>query len=447
MRNASESSPPMRRVAMASMIGTTIEFYDFTVFATAAALVFSQVFFPALGDSAGLAVSLATFGVAFVARPFGAILFGHFGDRIGRKNTLVWTLMLMGTATLCIGLLPTAESIGPLAAILLVFLRLVQGLALGGEWAGASLLMAENAPASKRGLYGLFPQLGPAFGFILSSATFLITASVMSTEAFLSWGWRIPFLASAALIVVGLFVRLSLEETVSFQKAVAEGRTRVARIPLHDLIRHQWRELALATGGSVAIFAFFYMAVAFLGAYGQSQFGFTRNFVLIAGIIGGVSLATTTIASAIASDVWGRRRVLLGGNIGLLVMSVALIPILNMGSKASFVLAAVLLQAVVGVAYGPMATFLPELFSTRYRYTGAGLAYNMASVLGAALTPLIAVRLNDQFGPGAIGLYLFAVSLVTTVSLYKCRETGGRVAATESMPEPAPVLQRTIRES
>jgi MFS family permease len=442
MRNAPESRPPMRRIAIASMVGTTIEFYDFTVFAIAAALVFSQVFFPALGDSAGLAVSLATFGVAFVARPFGSILFGHFGDRIGRKNTLVWTLLLMGAATLCIGLLPTAESIGPVAAILLVILRLVQGLALGGEWAGASLLMAENAPAGKRGFYGLFPQLGPALGFILSSVTFLITASVMSTEAFLSWGWRIPFLASAALIVVGLFVRISLEETVSFRKAVAERRTRTARIPIHDLFRHQWRELALATGGSVAIFAFFYMAVAFLGAFGQSEFGFTQNFVLMAGIIGGVSLTITTIASAIASDVWGRRSVLLGGNIGLLVMSVALIPILNIGSKASFVLAAVLLQAVVGVAYGPMATFLPELFSTRYRYTGAGLAYNMATVLGAALTPIIAVRLNDRFGPGAIGLYLFGVSLVTTVSLYKCRETRGRVAATESMTESAPVADR-----
>lgn len=228
----------MGRVATASLVGTVIEFYDFTIFGTAAALVFDKIFFPTLGTAAAIAVALATFGVAFIIRPFGAVLFGHFGDRLGRKNTLVATLLLMGLSTVGIGLLPTAETFGPMAAVLLVILRCVQGLAMGGEWAGASLVTTESAPAHERGKYGMFPQLGPAIGFLLSSATFLITSSTLTNAEFLSWGWRIPFLTSAVLIVVGLIIRITLEETDVFQHKVVE-KSGVVKLPVVELFTTQ----------------------------------------------------------------------------------------------------------------------------------------------------------------------------------------------------------------
>ena len=295
----------MRRIAMASMTGTVIEFYDFFIYGTAAALVFNKVFFPQLGAAAGTALALATFGVAFVARPFGSILFGHFGDRLGRKGTLVTTMMVMGFSTLAIGLMPTTATIGVAAPIILVVLRVLQGLAVGGEWAGATLLTAENSPAKNRGKYALYPQLGPSVAFALASATFLVTALTMSSEAFAAWGWRVPFIASIVLVGVGLFVRLKLEETAVFQeKKVAAGST---KLPIVEVFTTRPMAVLLGAGSTTAVFAFFYIGVTYLTTYGTTELQLPRTTVLALGIVGGLTFAATTVASAILSDRLGRR--------------------------------------------------------------------------------------------------------------------------------------------
>jgi metabolite-proton symporter len=419
----------MRRVAFASGVGTVIEFYDFSVYGTAAALVFSKAFFPSLGAAAASVVALATFGVAFVIRPLGAIVFGHFGDRIGRKNTLVWTLLIMGLATVTIGLLPSAATIGAAAPVCLIILRCVQGLAMGGEWAGASLMTAETAPVDQRGKYGMAPQLGPSLGFVLSSLTFLAISLTLTPDDFVSWGWRIPFLASAVLILVGLIVRVSLEETPAF---AAEGSRakRSPRLPVTELVTQQGRELALATGGTVAVFALFYIAVAYLPSYATATLHLPQSTVLIVGAGGGVVVAITTILSAVWSDRAGRRKVLLIGNTVGLLGAVVLFPALSGGTVVSLVIGVAVLQAGVGLAYGPLAAYLPELFATRYRYTGSGLAYNLATVLGAALTPLISDVLIRQFGVLAVTLYLVVICVITLACLAASPETADSGAVT-----------------
>jgi MFS family permease len=420
---AASAKRRMRRVAVASAVGSIIEFYDFTVYATASALVFSKAFFPSLGAAAGSVVALATFGVAFVMRPLGALLFGHVGDKIGRKTTLVWTLILMGLATVGVGLLPTAASIGIAAPILLTILRCVQGLAMGGEWAGASLMTAENAASHQRGRYGIAPQLGPSFGFILSSLTFLAISLTLAPAAFASWGWRLPFFASAILIIVGLVVRFTLEETPEFSDAKRQERPSSDRFPVVELFSRQWRELALATGATTAIFALFYIAVAYIPSYATSTLKIPQSAVLIAGIAGGIALTVTVVVSAIWSDHAGRKKVLIVGNFCLLAAALAVFPILSATSFASLLVGLIVLQAAVGLAYGPLAAYLPELFATRHRYTGAGLAYNFATVLGAAVSPLISDLLIRQVGLGMLMVYLAAVCVVTLVCLFFSRET------------------------
>jgi MFS family permease len=408
----------MGRVAMASMAGTVIEFYDFFIYGTAAALVFNKVYFPELGAAQGTALAVATFGVAFVARPFGSILFGHFGDRIGRKRTLVSTLLLMGLATLAVGLLPGAGTLDIWAPIILVVLRVAQGLAVGGEWAGATLLTAENAPAGRRGGYAAFPQLGPSIAFALASATFLITALTMSEEAFLSWGWRVPFLASVLLVGVGLFVRLRLEETTTFRQS--SGR---ARLPVAEALRRQPREIVLGAFIVTSVFAFFYVGVTYLTTYGTAELGLPRTTVLAMGIVGGVVFAATTIIGAVASDRYGRRRLVVLGNVLAIVVGLIAFPVLDIGTPWAFGLGLSLVLGVVGVAYGPVGAQLPELFATRYRYTGAGMAYNLAGVLGGAVTPLLATQLVPTFGGFAVGLYLAFVALVSTIASLLVRDT------------------------
>lgn len=407
----------MRRVAVASCIGTTIEFYDFFIYGTAAALVFPKVFFPALGSTAGTVASFATFAVAFIARPVGAMIFGHFGDRIGRKKTLVSTLLLMGISTLLIGLLPGAATIGIAAPLILVLLRFGQGFAVGGEWAGATLLTAEYAPPGKRGLYAMFPQIGPAFAFALSSSTFLITGTLLgdTDDAFLTWGWRIPFVFSIVLVGVGLYVRLVIEETPVFRANATERAldTGQARLPFLEAWRHQTKEILLSAGALATLFAFFYMGTAFLTSYGTKTLGFSRPFVLTVGIGAAVIFGAATVLSAIYSDRLGRRRVIMASSGLAIVWSLVLFPLLDSGSRPAFVLSVLTTLAIFGVAYGPCGALLPEMFRTRYRYTGAGLGYNLAGVLGGAIPPLVATPLSSAYGSNAIGVMLAGLAVLS----------------------------------
>jgi metabolite-proton symporter len=418
-----DQRPPnsMSRIAFASMTGTVVEFYDFIIYGTAAALVFHKVFFPELGQAAGTALAFATFGVAFVARPVGSIIFGHFGDRIGRKKTLVSTLLLMGGATVAIGLIPTTSTIGVAAPLLLVALRIAQGLAVGGEWAGAILLASENAKPEKRGFYSLFPQMGPSVGFSLASATFLITALTMSDDAFLAWGWRIPFLTSALLVIVGLYVRLSIQESEEFRGTVERNET--VAVPFAEAFRKQSKEVLLGAGAVMTPFAFFYIGVSYLTSYGTQQLELSRPTVLTMGILGGFAFAITTICGSIWSDRFGRRKMMtLGCALGAVTGLVAF-PILDRATPTAFLIGLVLILGSVGFVYGPAGAHLPELFATRYRYTGAGVAYSLAGVLGGAVTPLLAARLEASFGSYAVGVCLTVIALISLVSVLALRET------------------------
>lgn len=415
------SKNTMRRIAIASGTGTTIEFYDFLIYGTAAALVFGDIFFPALGPAAATVAAFATLGVAFVARPFGSILFGHFGDRIGRKGTLVTTLLVMGIATVLIGLMPTAEQIGVAAPILVVILRVIQGLAVGGEWAGATLLAAENAPKAKRGFYAMFPQFGPAIAFSLASATFLATALLMSEEDFASYGWRIPFIASALLVAVGLYVRLKIDETPVFKGEVAKSGT--SAVPFGEAFRTQPREILLGSGVMVMVFAFFYMAVSYLTSYGTATLGLPRTTVLAIGILGGVVFAVAVGIGAAYSDRVGRRRTITIANVVAVGWALVLFPILDIGTPFTFAIGVCVTLFIAGIAYGPVGAFLPELYNTRYRYTAAGLAYNVAGIIGGAIPPLIAAAIAAAFGGYAFGVFLALLCLISVACTLGLRET------------------------
>ncbi|OXM72752.1 MULTISPECIES: MFS transporter [Amycolatopsis] len=432
---------PMRKVAVASCVGTTIEYYDFFIYGTAAALVFPKVFFPALGATAGTVASFATFAVAFIARPVGAILFGHYGDRIGRKRTLISTLLLMGIATVLIGLLPGAATIGVAAPIILVVLRFAQGLAVGGEWAGATLLTAEYAPPAKRGLYAVFPQLGPAIAFALSSGTFLVTNLVMgdADAAFLDYGWRVPFLVSILLVAVGFYVRMSIAETPAF---VAAGGTadldRPKRLPFLEAIRKQPREILLSAGSLTMLFAFFYMGTTYLTSYGTKT-GLTRPVVLGIGIAAAVVFGIVIVVAGVLSDRLGRRRVIVYSSALGVAWSLVLFPLLDTGSPVAFGIGVVGTLMIFAVAYGPAGSFLPELFQTRFRYTGAGLGYNLAGVLGGAIPPLVAPNLTASFGSIAVGVMLAVTGLISLVSTLALKETRGTVMTAEQAGEPTAV--------
>lgn len=428
----------MRRIAFASMVGTTVEFYDFFIFGTAAALVFSSQFFPALGAAGGTLASLATFGVAFLARPFGSMLFGHYGDRIGRKATLVATLLLMGLATVAIGLLPSAATIGVAAPILLVLFRVLQGVAMGGEWAGAVLLTGEHAPRARRGFYAMFPQMGPAVALALAMGTFLLTSLTMSSEQFLAWGWRIPFLASVVMVVIGLFVRLKIDETPAF---VSMSKTKsTVKLPILDVIRYERKQLLLGAGSLAMVFAFFHTGATYLTSYGSSELGLAKPAVLGIGIAGALTFAVFIAVSAMLSDRYGRRRVTIFATFLALPWSLLLFVVIDIGTAAAFAIGVCITLAITGIGYGPAGAQLPELFRARYRYTGAGVAYSLAGVIGGAIPPFVSAALIPVFGSMAVGIYLAGYAALSMVCLIAMRETLDSEMvdkATESAVQPA----------
>lgn len=427
----SSNGTSLRRVAAASCIGTAIEWYDFFIYGIAAALVFPVVFFPALGPTAGAVAAFATFGVAFVARPIGAVIFGHFGDRIGRKKTLVATLVLMGGATVLIGMLPGAATIGVWAPILLVVLRFAQGFAVGGEWAGAVLLTSEYAPQGKRGFYAMFPQLGPAIAYGLASGTFLVTGLTLgdTNEVFIDYGWRVPFVLSLLLVLVGLYIRLKIDETPVFKREREAQVRRAAETrkvsPFVDVVRNQPKEVLLAAGVLVVMFALFYMGTAYLNAYGTSEAGpgLSRPAVLTIGLVASVVFGAATILSAMYSDRIGRRRVVMTSCGCAIVWLLVLFPILDTGSPAAFTAGVIVTLAIFGIGYGPIGAMLPELFNTRYRYTGAGVGYNLAGIVGGAVPPIVAAPLAAAYGGFAVGVLLAALAVVSFVSTAVIAET------------------------
>ncbi len=409
----SRNSP--RRVLFASLIGTTIEFFDFYIYGTAAVLVFPMLFFP--GDNAATATlqSLATFALAFFARPLGSALFGHYGDRIGRKATLVAALLTMGLSTVAIGLLPTYASIGILAPALLALCRFGQGIGLGGEWGGAVLLATENAPPGKEAWYGMFPQLGAPIGFILSTLVFVVLTAVLSEEQFFSWGWRVPFLASALLVFVGLYVRLQITETPAFQVAI-DKHERV-KVPLVTVFRDHGRTLLLATLMATTTFVVFYLMTVFTLSWGTSQLGFARQEFLIMQIIGVLFFDAMIPVSAVVADKVGRIRMLIYATVAIMLFGLVFGPLFAAGGTMMVTLLLCLGLACMGLTYGPLGTALSEQFPTAVRYTGASMAFNLAGILGGSLAPYIATWLAVNFGIAAVGYYLVAAGSLTLGAL------------------------------
>ncbi|WP_394004960.1 MFS transporter [Luteimonas sp. WGS1318] len=416
--HAAAPAPDRRRVLFASLIGTTIEFFDFYIYATAAVLVFPILFFPSADPASGVLQSLATFALAFFARPIGSAVFGHYGDRIGRKATLVAALLTMGISTVLIGLLPTHAQIGVAAPALLALCRFGQGLGLGGEWGGAVLLATENAPPGKRAWYGMFPQLGAPIGFFLATGSFLLLTTVMDDAAFLAWGWRIPFLASAALVLVGLWVRLKIHETPDFQK-VLDRRERV-RLPIREVLVHEWRGVVAGTLLALATFVLFYLMTVFALSWGTSQLGYTRERFLVLQLVGVLCFAATIPIAALYADRVGRRRAMLVASSLILLFGLGFSPLFVAGSTAGVLAFLMLGLALMGLTYGPVGTLLAEQFPTAVRYTGASLAFNLAGIFGASLAPYIATWLAGRFGLASVGLYLAgaaALSLLALLSL------------------------------
>jgi metabolite-proton symporter len=416
---------PMKRVAAACFVGSAIEFYDFTIYGTAAALVFPTVFFPHLSAAVATIASMGTFAAAFVSRPLGAVVFGHFGDRLGRKKTLVATLLIMGVATVGVGLVPSPAVIGVAAPLALTCLRLLQGFALGGEWAGSALLSAEYAPAAKRGRYGMFTTIGGGAGIVVSGLTFLGVNYTIGEHnpTFMQWGWRLPFLFSVALIAVGLYVRLKIDETPVF----AEEKTRhlIPKAPLAELLRLQRREVALAAGTYLGLYSFTYMVSTYLATYANTHLGYSRNVVLFVNVLGALTSIAFVALSGTLSDRVGRRRMMLVGWAACLPWSVVLIPLVDTGQPVFYAAAVVGMQAVGSIVLGPTAAFIPELFSTRYRYSGTALAVTIAGLVGGALLPLIAGTLQAACGSWAITLLLATVFAVSAVCTYLLPETKG----------------------
>ena len=413
---------PIAVVALASFIGTTIEWYDFFLYGTAAALVLDKIFFPTFDPFVGRLAALTTYAVGFVARPLGGIIIGHFGDRIGRKSMLVLTLIIMGIATFLIGVLPTYEQVGPMAAVLLVLLRVAQGFGVGGEWGGAILMAVEHAPPGKRGFYGSWPQIGVPAGLLLSTIVFT-PFSRLPQEAFLSWGWRIPFLISLLLVVVGLIIRVRIIETPAFSKMKEQRQE--AKQPIFEVLRHYPREVLVAMGARLAENGAFYIYTVFVLIYGTQHVGMDRNIVLT-----GIMIAAALELAAIPlfgwlSDLVGRRPVYLFGAIMTAVLAYPLFWMMDSASPWLVALALILALSVGHAAmYAPQGAFFSELFGARVRYSGASLGAQLSSVLAGGLSPIIATTfLEYGYGRGAISLYLIGMAVITIIALAAATET------------------------
>jgi metabolite-proton symporter len=408
-----------RQVLFASLIGTTIEFFDFYIYATAAVLVFPHLFFPASNPASATLASLATFGIAFLARPIGSALFGHFGDRIGRKTTLVIALLTMGVSTVAIGALPTYHSIGLLAPLLLAFFRFGQGLGLGGEWGGAVLLAIENAPPKKRALYGMFPQFGAPIGFFLSGGTFLVLSRWLSDQQFLSFGWRIPFLASAVLVFMGLYVRLTITETLVFQKA--RQRKEPERVPMMSLFRKHIKALVAGVMVCLSTFVIFYLMTVFALSWGTSVLKYSRSEFLLMQLFAVLFFALTIPVSAYMAE-RGRKRTMLWVTVAIGLFGLVLAPMFTAGAGGALAMM-IVGQSLVGLTYGPIGTVISELFPTAVRYTGSSLAFSLAGILGASLAPYIATWLARTYGLQYVGYYLSLSAVLTCLGLLMIRET------------------------
>ena len=411
-----EAPPSLLHIAFASFIGTAIEFYDFYIYAMAAALVIGPVFFPASDPAAQSLNAFLTFGIAFIARPVGAMVFGHFGDKIGRKATLAASLLVMGISTLFIGLLPGYEVLGVWAPVALCILRFGQGFGLGGEWGGAALLATEHAPHGKRGWFGMFPQLGPSVGFLLATLSFLGLSVFLSDVQFNNWGWRLPFIASSLLVVVGLYVRFKLSETPDFTKVLAQKSTH--NIPLTHLLKHHVKPVLLGALAMVVCYNLFYTATVFCLSYGTSTLGLSRVSFLGMLCVAILFMTLATPLSAWLSDKIGRRPVLLVSSALAVLAGFALAPLMASGSMLQITLFLVLALFLMGATFAPMGAYLPEQFPVAVRYTGAGLAYQLGGILGASFAPYISQKLVVTGGLAWVGTYVSVAAGVSFVAVW-----------------------------
>lgn len=417
-----KSNPPsVTRIALASLIGTAIEFYDFYIYGMAAALVIGPVFFSASNTASQALSSFLTFAVAFLTRPLGALLFGHFGDRIGRKTTLVASLLVMGVSTTLIGVLPGYDVIGGWAPVLLCVLRFGQGIGLGGEWGGAALLATENAPAGKRGWYGMFPQLGPPIGFLCATGSFLLLAFLLTEQEFKEWGWRVPFLASSILVMAGLYVRLALAETPIFARVLQQHKNVV--FPFRDIMKHHTVSLFMGALAMVVCYALFYISTVFSLSYGTATLHIPRQQFLGMLCIAVIFMAVATPISAKAADYFGRRPVLLVAGSLAFFSGFLLKPMLECNSPIIMTVFLSLELFLMGATFAPMGALLPELFPSALRYTGAGMAYNLGGIMGASFAPYIAQRLVTEGGLDWVGGYVSLAAFISLLAVYFMRET------------------------
>ena len=418
---STKAKPATARIVLASLVGTTIEFYDFYIYGTAAALVVGSTFFPGSDPALQALSAFLTFGIAFLARPVGSVLFGHFGDRVGRKSTLVGSMLVMGIATTLIGALPSYAQAGVLAPILLCLLRLFQGIGLGGEWGGAALIATENAPKRQRAWFGMFPQLGPPLGFLMANGFFLALLYGLGETEFLRFGWRIPFLFSAVLVAVGLYVRVSLAETPAFVAAAEQGDR--ARVPVWDVLRHHAVPLLQGSLAMVVCYALFYISTVFALGYGTGVGHIPKLQFLGLLCIAVLLMALATPISALLADMYGRRPVLLAGCAAAALSGLGLPRLLGSGDPGQTLIFLSMELALMGFTFAPMGALLPELFPTRVRYTGASTAYNLGGILGASLAPSIAQMLLQKGGLPWVGDYISVAALVSFLAVLSMKET------------------------